>query len=722
VVEALINYIAEWIRYFFENMILWLEQVIGGVIEWLASYFQLMFDWFGEVFNQISSSITGWIGTITDSIVNLLTSLESAFIAFWDRLIDSTIGVFDELMFFINSVYTQLQQVVTSILNSITSWVNTLRTQITNLVQNAISALAAVAETTAQYIQLTIQTIIDNLEALFASSVAKIQDAYDVLMLGAESLVGTIAIRLSDLRSAFGEAATDIVAGISESAETTFAGLRSSVENTFTELSAWAEPGEISTLLGKIQSLLEGKPNPAELRKFVSIEWQRFVPRTGILTGIFFNILGLAAAVPLLTGATSRQADVYLQEFSKAYPHMLLAPADITAAWRRGFVSKEVAIDTIQRQGYTGENAEVILHLSDAVPNEYDAFSMFHREIIDDTDFTETLHQRGYSPEWIDKLKQASFLIPPVQDLITMAVREAFSPEIAEQFGQYEDFPEAFALWAKRQGLTEEWSKRYWAAHWGLPSPMQGFEMLHRNVIDEDHLNLLLRALDVMPYWRDKLTAIAFRPLTRVDVRRMHKMGVLTDKEVLRSYLDLGYNQVNAQLMTEFTLRYNQTGTSDNPDELATLSRSSILNFYEDGFLNRNRALILLMGLEYSEDASNLFLDSVDYDVQRKDRKAEVSLTISLAEAGVITFETAEDRLFSAGLTNAEVDKAIVDLLRKRQRTTKLPSRAEAEKMFREDVITLDDYKDLLDVMGYAEKWRDAYVSLIGKTANASTE
>ncbi|GAJ02949.1 unnamed protein product, partial [marine sediment metagenome] len=100
------------------------------------------------------------------------------------------------------------------------------------------------------------------------------------------------------------------------------------------------------------------------------------------------------------------------------------------------------------------------------------------------------------------------------------------------------------------------WAERYWAAHWSLPSPQQGFEMLHRGVIGFDDLNMLLRALDVMPFWRDKLVEIAYRPLSRVDVRRMFKLGVLDVKGVRKAYTDIGYNPYNADLMTEFTIEY----------------------------------------------------------------------------------------------------------------------------------------------------------------------
>ncbi|GAH31003.1 unnamed protein product, partial [marine sediment metagenome] len=94
----------------------------------------------------------------------------------------------------------------------------------------------------------------------------------------------------------------------------------------------------------------------------------------------------------------------------------------------------------------------------------------------------ERLRQIGIHPDYFDTYKTLAYPIPPVADIITMAVREAFTPAIAKKFGQYEDYPPEFEHWAERKGLSKDWSMRYWAAHWSLPSPSQGFEMLHRGV------------------------------------------------------------------------------------------------------------------------------------------------------------------------------------------------------------------------------------------------
>jgi len=172
------------------------------------------------------------------------------------------------------------------------------------------------------------------------------------------------------------------------------------------------------------------------------------------------------------------------------------------------------------------------------------------------------LEKVGIHPDYFEAYKTLAHPIPPVQDLITMAVREAFTPAIAGRFGQYEGLPSEFVEAAEKKGLTKEWAERYWAAHWTLPSVGQGFEMLHRGIIDKNDLNLLMRALDIMPFWRDRLMQVSYKPLTRVDVRRMHLLGTLDEAGVKKAYLDVGYDDKNAALMTDFTVRYNQRSLS----------------------------------------------------------------------------------------------------------------------------------------------------------------
>jgi len=251
------------------------------------------------------------------------------------------------------------------------------------------------------------------------------------------------------------------------------------------------------------------------------------------------------------------------------------------------------------------------------------------------------LRRIGIHPNYNSLYKELAYQIPPVADIITMAVREAFTPAIAARFGQYEDLPTEFVEWVQKKGLSKEWAERYWAAHWSLPSPQQGFEMLHRGVIGVDDLNMLMRALDIMPFWRDKLTQIAFRPLSRVDVRRMFALGVLDVGGVRKAYTDLGYNDYNANLMTNFTIKYTEgieTRSKEAKEKAAQREQEAkekaaqkereaqakalipkvsewttaqTLSFLKKGLIDEERAKLEFQLLGYNEERISVYLTSV---------------------------------------------------------------------------------------------------------------
>lgn len=206
------------------------------------------------------------------------------------------------------------------------------------------------------------------------------------------------------------------------------------------------------------------------------------------------------------------------------------------------------------------------------------------------------LRKIGVHPNYFELLKELAYQIPPVADIITMAVREAFTPDIAARFGQYEGLPTQFVEWVGKKGLSKEWAERYWAAHWTLPSPQQGFEMLHRGIIGKDDLLLLLRALDIMPFWRDKLIEMAYEPLNRIDVRRMYKLGVLTESDVTNAYKELGYNDTNANRLTDFVVR-------DTRQSLARFTSANVVTAFTKRFIDEGQASSLLrdMGIKDTE-------------------------------------------------------------------------------------------------------------------------
>ncbi|KKL76598.1 hypothetical protein LCGC14_2043300, partial [marine sediment metagenome] len=295
---------------------------------------------------------------------------------------------------------------------------------------------------------------------------------------------------------------------------------------------------------------------------------------TGIarfITSVLFTTFGILGILTAMLGIGSRRA---LYMYNRILRNQLVGPDEAVAAWFRGYISEADMQEIGQSHGFDGSGMNIKQVNQTNIPDFGFLRELVNRGLMAETEAVRQLKYSGFKPEHAEEISKLFKIIPGVQDLITMAVREAFTPEIIAQYNLYADFPEEFASAAEQVGLTREWSLKYWAMHWRLPGVQQGYEMMHRGVIDVDDMRMLLRTSDVMPFWREKLIEISFRPYSRVDVRRMYKTGVLDRAGVLRAYLDLGYSPEKAEKMTQFTELFGVEAERE-------LTKSDVLNAYK---------------------------------------------------------------------------------------------------------------------------------------------
>lgn len=366
------------------------------------------------------------------------------------------------------------------------------------------------------------------------------------------------------------------------------------------------------------------------------------------------------------------------------------------------------SIDSIFKQ-FRAADLHPAYHQSyyDAVltkPGSGDLVAYHHRQENDLRGLEDDLRRIGIHPDYTDVYRTLAYQIPPINDIITMAVREVFNPAVARRFGQFEDFPKDFGRYAEMQGLTREWAERYWAAHWTLPSATQGFEMLHRGIIDEDDLDLLLRSLDYMPFWREKLQQVSYRPLTRVDVRRMYAEGVLDEKAVYQAYLDIGYNEDNAESMTEFTLAYVLK-------QQTRFTTQDVVKAYVDRMIDRGEARDLLRELGVDRNTIDTILDSAEY-------KREWALTESkqrgirnLYKRGTYDENQARSQLLRLDLPSDQVDALMEQWYYERaEEEPKTWTRAETLKFMKSGTITMERGVRELKLLGYDDEHIDVYL------------
>ena len=426
----------------------------------------------------------------------------------------------------------------------------------------------------------------------------------------------------------------------------------------------------------------------------------------------------------------------------------VLATDQITALFRREILTDSQADMSLMEVGWSRDDAEKVRELSFVIPNamlliqgglhqrkpQRDLFDFMgkadihpeYQQLYYDAVLTKPasldvvaynlrqennlnnldrdLTRLGVHPDYLDMYRTLANRIPPLPDIITMAVREAFSPGIAARFGQYEDFPPEFARYAQMQGLDEEWAKRYWAAHWGLPSVTQGFDMLHRGIIDIGDLYLLLKAQDVMPYWRDKLVKMAYHPLTRVDVRRMYKLGVLNLSQVHEAFLNLGYDPENAQNMTEF-VRLAVLG------ENAGLTSQEIIKAYVDRLVNMSEGIELLQLLGVTDQDAR-FLMEVEQGKRDWTLKADKIRAIrNLYKRGEYDENKARSELLILDQPNDQIEVLMEQWwYEKKEDGSPTWTKAETFRFYKKEFIDIDRVTQELQAMGYDQEHIDMYI------------
>lgn len=381
---------------------------------------------------------------------------------------------------------------------------------------------------------------------------------------------------------------------------------------------------------------------------------------------------------------------------------------DVANMLRLGFMSpgdSDNVRDKLKENGLNEADQNLLFKASLTLLDVESLRVLFLRKEIDSNTLFARMRQLGHTDDRTADIVKTWDVIPGIQDLLYMAAKEAFEPDIVNYYGYDDEFPGEQSAAMEANGLSEYWQKRNWYAHWTPPSIGQGYEMLHRRVINETELDDLFRTQEVPPWWRDKLRDISYNPLTRVDVRRMYGVGVLGEQEVYEAYLDIGYNDLNARRMTEFTIKYEQ-------DEDRELTRTQIETYYKNSMLTRDVALELLTGIGYSADRADYFLVYQDYEQEQDYIEDVISNTGEMYSSGLIDYDTAQSRMYELNLPTKRVSSLFDKWNIKIYKARKLPSKTDLDKFYKAGLIDILRYSEELLLLGYSEKYVALYAAL----------
>ncbi|GAI94257.1 unnamed protein product, partial [marine sediment metagenome] len=245
---------------------------------------------------------------------------------------------------------------------------------------------------------------------------------------------------------------------------------------------------------------------------------------------------------------------------------------------------------------------------------------------------------------------------------------------------------------------------------------------LHRGEMTEEQVWDWFRVVEIPPFWRDKLIAIAYHPYTRVDVRRMHKVGTITDEGLKRAYMDVGFDDEKATKMMEFTIEYNKKVDNKENEEAIDFLRTEVLDGYRREMFEEPEARDMLTDLEVS-------VERIDFLISREDLKKEQALKDAYLKRyktlfieGIMNMTDLVNELLVVGLNQAEIDELVPvwDL----ERLTRIahPSRANLDTFLKKEIIDETIYRQEMRNMGWGDLYIDWYLERLAELPEEETE
>jgi hypothetical protein len=383
----------------------------------------------------------------------------------------------------------------------------------------------------------------------------------------------------------------------------------------------------------------------------------------------------------------------------------LFDPATALLLLQRGFISQDYYNQIMAANGVRNQDMALYSQLRDRTFDETTLTQAFWRENMNQASVTDKLAEAGMSSEEIQHWFKAREVIPSPQDLIAMAVREAFNDNIAAQFGYDEGFPGEAAQWAKRQGMDEIWFKRAWRAHWVLPGLTQVREMYHRQIINDSDVESFLIAADIPSFWRNSIKQWMFREVTRVDLRRMYDLGVITAQEVYTRYLKIGYTPEDAGKLTEWTVKQYH-------DKERQLTKTDILNMYEDGVLNQEETSAYLAALDFNISDITLLMIHRDLRRQEKWEKQIISNVRKLFIEGIYNRTDVFGELGRLDTPGTYIEQTLQVWDLEKKAKIRIPSVTQLRDMAQAEIISITQFRDELINKGYPDNYINWYISL----------
>lgn len=419
----------------------------------------------------------------------------------------------------------------------------------------------------------------------------------------------------------------------------------------------------------------------------------------------------------------------------------------------------EDALTTAKVYGNLEEVWTSILAAKGNLLSEVQLNILWNRGIIGEADVDKLLPRLGWNygvnTDWLKALKDE---IPGPSDLVTFVVRDIWRPDLVKKYGYDLDFPQQFADWIGKQGLNYTipspdhvkaglgdltWAKAYWWAHWQVPSVGQGIQMVQRLrgtlrdpnvprdpsgiIFTRQDLLELIQVSDYPKYWQDKLMAIGYVPIGIRNLRALWATGLVDEVGVTEIFMDQGYTERDAR--TQARLIATEKRETMIAAQKVVALRASVKS-YELGLLSyadagvqvfsslirtqnqlaafRNQPVAQQEQQALNDRLTLMILGNADLSVQQS-RFQRITLILRRSYIrGMMDEPTVRQQLQNLGMIAARVDQTVADWKLELTIPRRLPNLSQTLKWLNDGLITADQARTQLSLLGYSSDDQDA--------------
>jgi hypothetical protein len=311
-----------------------------------------------------------------------------------------------------------------------------------------------------------------------------------------------------------------------------------------------------------------------------------------------------------------------------ANPQYMPHQAEIDAQYLTGNIDRKLWDCYTRAQGNIPELAALTIRAKQTKPNAHEVVELYRRgKLGGKPEYHQRMRELGvlntvYSDEWYELSQQ----LPGLSDQMRFLVRDVWDNRVVQAFGYDYQFDEKFTEEARKlaiaTGVSPDWYKYYWRAHWDIPSNTALYEMLHRLrpdrpevfeankdqlrrianptenegkngpiVVEPNDVEHAIVINDMAPGWVSALMEISYRPITNTDASRAFEIGTFNENDLYHAFRDNGYNDRNAKTLVTF---YKGQRSRKIANAAGVWTTRKTLKALKEGLIDEQRADDLL--------------------------------------------------------------------------------------------------------------------------------